>query len=90
MTVCSNYRYSLSLHSLFLLILQNTSISYRQEYITLLSIDVSICSNNTSMYLFLLGTDKDAESLTRLFIYLGFYTNRFDNLKGQSIPSHIQ
>jgi hypothetical protein len=37
-----------------------------------------------------IGTDKDAESLTRLFIYLGFYTNRFDNLKGQSIPSHIQ
>ena len=31
------------------------------------------------------GTDRDAESLTRLFIHLGFYTNRYDNLKGGSV-----
>ena len=28
------------------------------------------------------GTDKDADSLVRLFKYLGFYTNRYDNLNG--------
>ena len=31
------------------------------------------------------GTDKDADALTRLFINLGFYTNRFDNLTGNQL-----
>lgn len=47
---------------------------YHQYHFTLIITIVII--------IIILGTDKDAESLTRLFIYLGFYTNRFDNLKG--------
>ena len=30
-----------------------------------------------------IGTDKDAENLMKLFIKLGFYTNRYDNLTGK-------
>ena len=49
---------------------------------------MSIIVRGNFHFLFsLLGTDKDAESLTRLFIYLGFYTNRFDNLTGKYITS---
>ena len=28
------------------------------------------------------GTDRDADSLVRLFLYLGFYANRYDDLTG--------
>lgn len=38
----------------------------------------------------LAGTDHDAEALTRLFIYLGFYTNRYDNLKGNDIRKRLR
>ena len=36
------------------------------------------------------GTDRDADSLTRLFIHLGFYTNRYDNLKGKEMRGTLQ
>lgn len=36
------------------------------------------------------GTDRDAESLHRLFMYLGFYTNRYDNLKGKDMRGTLQ
>lgn len=36
------------------------------------------------------GTDIDAESLSRLFIYLGFHTNRYDNLKGKDMARHLR
>ena len=38
----------------------------------------------------LAGTDHDAEALTRLFIHLGFYTNRYDNLKGRDFRKRLQ
>lgn len=37
-----------------------------------------------------IGTDRDAKALTRLFIYLGFYTNRYDNLKGTEMRGRLQ
>ena len=37
-----------------------------------------------------LGTDKDADSLSRLFPFLGFYTNRYDNLKGKDMHARLQ
>lgn len=36
------------------------------------------------------GTNKDAENLTRLFVYLGFHTNRYDNLKGRDFKKRLQ
>lgn len=36
------------------------------------------------------GTDRDAEALMKLFIYLGFYTNRYDNLKGRDMHRRLQ
>ena len=36
------------------------------------------------------GTDIDAASLTRLFIHLGFHTNRYDNLKGREFRKRLQ
>ena len=36
------------------------------------------------------GTDRDADSLTKLFTQLGFYTNRYDNLKGKEMRSRLQ
>lgn len=36
------------------------------------------------------GTDVDAASLTRLFMYLGFYTNRFDNLNGSDFRERLK
>lgn len=36
------------------------------------------------------GTDRDADSLTKLFMYLGFYTNRYDNLKGKEMRGTLQ
>ena len=36
------------------------------------------------------GTDRDADSLTRLFTSLGFYTNRYDNLKGKDMRAKLQ
>ena len=36
------------------------------------------------------GTDVDAEQLTRLFLYLGFHTNRYDNLKGKDFRRRLQ
>lgn len=36
------------------------------------------------------GTDRDADSLTKLFVHLGFYTNRFDNLKGKEMRGKLQ
>ena len=35
------------------------------------------------------GTDKDAESLSKLFPHLGFYTNRYDNLKGKEMHARL-
>jgi len=36
------------------------------------------------------GTDKDATALQRLFTYLGFYTNRYDNLTGSQLRSTFE
>ena len=36
------------------------------------------------------GTDKDAEGLTKLFVHLGFYTNRYDNLKGKDFRKRLR
>lgn len=36
------------------------------------------------------GTDRDADSLTRLFMHLGFYTNRYNNLKGKVMRETLQ
>lgn len=36
------------------------------------------------------GTDRDAENLTKLFMWLGFYTNRYDNLTGKKMHSKLQ
>jgi len=36
------------------------------------------------------GTDKDAAALQRLFTYLGFYTNRYDNLTGSQLRSTFE
>ena len=36
------------------------------------------------------GTDKDADSLVRLFKYLGFYTNRYDNLNGSQMHQKMK
>ena len=36
------------------------------------------------------GTDRDADALFDLFIKLGFYTNRFDNLKGREMRGKLQ
>ena len=36
------------------------------------------------------GTNIDAEALTRLFIYLGFHTNRYDNLKGRDFKKRLR
>ncbi len=36
------------------------------------------------------GTDRDADSLTKLFTHLGFYTNRYDNLKGKDMREKLQ
>lgn len=37
-----------------------------------------------------IGTDKDADALTRLFIFLGYYTNRFDNLTGRDMHKKLK
>ena len=34
--------------------------------------------------------DRDADSLVRLFLYLGFYTNRYDDLKGTEMHRRLQ
>jgi hypothetical protein len=36
------------------------------------------------------GTDVDAEMLVRLFVHLGFHTNRYDNLKGRDFKKRLQ
>ncbi len=36
------------------------------------------------------GTDKDAEALTKLFIKLGFYTNRYDDLTGREMKKRLR
>ena len=36
------------------------------------------------------GTDRDADSLVKLFLYLGFYTNRYDDLKGTDMRRRLQ
>ena len=36
------------------------------------------------------GTERDADALTKLFIYLGFYTNRYDDLKGREMRRKLQ
>ena len=36
------------------------------------------------------GTDRDADSLTQLFTHLGFYTNRYNNLKGKDMKGTLQ
>ena len=36
------------------------------------------------------GTDRDADSLVRLFLYLGFYTNRYDDLTGTDMRRRLQ
>ena len=36
------------------------------------------------------GTDRDAEALMKLFIHLGFYTNRYDDLKGKDMRKKLQ
>lgn len=36
------------------------------------------------------GTDRDADSLVKLFIYLGFYTNRYDDLTGKAMHQKLQ
>ncbi len=36
------------------------------------------------------GTDRDADSLTKLFTHLGFYTNRYDDLKGKKMREILE
>lgn len=36
------------------------------------------------------GTDRDADSLVKLFLHLGFYTNRYDDLKGTEMRRRLQ
>jgi len=36
------------------------------------------------------GTERDADALMKLFIYLGFYTNRYDDLKGRDMRRKLQ
>ena len=36
------------------------------------------------------GTDRDADALVKLFLYLGFYTNRYDDLKGTEMRRRLQ
>ncbi|XP_065902727.1 caspase-7-like isoform X2 [Dysidea avara] len=36
------------------------------------------------------GTDKDASALEKLFTYLGFYTNRYDNLKAADMEHKLK
>ena len=36
------------------------------------------------------GTDKDAVALERLFTFLGFYTNRYDNLKATEMECKLK
>ncbi len=36
------------------------------------------------------GTDRDAEALSKLFINLGFYTNRYDNLRGKDMKRKLK
>lgn len=36
------------------------------------------------------GTDIDAEALTRLFVYLGFHTNRYNNLRGKDFRKRLR
>ena len=36
------------------------------------------------------GTERDAEALTKLFIHLGFYTNRYDDLRGRDMHKKLQ
>ena len=36
------------------------------------------------------GTDRDAENLTKLLIWLGFFTNRYDNLTGKEMHRRLQ
>ena len=37
-----------------------------------------------------MGTDKDADALVRLFIHLGFYTNRYDDLTGKDMRQRLR
>ena len=36
------------------------------------------------------GTDRDADALQRLFAHLGFYTNRYDDLKGKDMKKRLR
>ena len=36
------------------------------------------------------GTDIDANSLTKLCNFLGFYTNRYDNLRGADFKKRLR
>ena len=36
------------------------------------------------------GSDRDAESLVRLFLHLGFNTNRYDDLKGAEMRRRLK
>lgn len=36
------------------------------------------------------GTDRDAEALAKLFMHLGFYTNRYDDLKGKDMRKRMR
>ena len=36
------------------------------------------------------GTDRDADALTKLFINLGFYTNRYDDLRGRDMKKKLR
>ena len=36
------------------------------------------------------GTDRDADALVKLFIHLGFYTNRYDDLKGKDMRKKLR
>ena len=36
------------------------------------------------------GTDRDADALVKLFLHLGFYTNRYDDLKGTEMRRRLQ
>ena len=37
-----------------------------------------------------IGTEYDADSLQKLFVYLGFYTNRYDDLTGAEMRRKLK